>query len=192
MTSQEFKSFWESKYPEAFPIGHEFKSIYDKRWFRIHSLPESKRYADSEKEYQIIFDRQNQVIKDVLGEEEIILLFGLYTNDIMNENYQKIKEFSEFEKVETIELHKLRPEENEEMLHLDIFIKTTNWESNKRNKILKAIANDEIRMMLISEKKNRIINPYDGGLDIILESEEVRNSFKEKYNKWLSNHPEGL
>ncbi len=192
MNPQDFKSFWKSKYPEALPIGNELKSIYKKRWFRIHSLPESKRYAESETEYQIIFDRQNQLIKDVFGDEEIILLIGLYVNDLTNDNYKEIKEFSEFEKVETIELHKIRPEENEENFNLDIFIKRTNWKPNKRNEILKAIANDEIRMMLICPAKNRIINPYDGGLDIILETEEVKNSFKEKYTEWLSNHPKGL
>jgi len=63
-----FKSFWRAKYPEAYPIGYELKWLYSDRWFRIHSLPESKRYAETEEEYQIIFNRQNELITDLIGE----------------------------------------------------------------------------------------------------------------------------
>ena len=169
------------------------KSVYKDRWFRIHSLPESKRYAETEDEYQIIYQRQNEIISDVIGEnEEVVLSYGLYRDDQANNNYQEIVEFDEFEKVDTLELHKIRPEESEEELYLDIYANTTIWESNKRNEILKAIADNRIRMMIISFKKNRIISPYDGGVDLILESEEFRNKYRLKFQKWLSNHPKGL
>jgi len=193
MEQQEFKSLWKSKFPEAYPIGHELKWVYEDRWFRIHSLPESKRYAKTEEEYQIIFKRQNKIIGDLIGEnEEVILLFGLYRDDVINSNYAEIDEFIRFQKVDTLELHKIRPEENEEELYVDIFIKQTLWKSHQRNDILKAIADDKIRMMIIDTNKNRIINPYDGGVDLIVESEEVRDKYKEKYKMWLSRHPQGL
>lgn len=193
MKKQEFKSLWDTKFSEANPIGHELKSVYKDRWFRIHSLPESKRYAETEDEYQIIYQRQNKIISDLIGEyEEVVLSYGLYRDDQTNNNYKDIVEFGEFEKVDTIELHKIRPEESEEELYLDIYAKTTTWESNRRNEMLKAIADDQIRMMIISFKKKRIINPYDGGVDLILESREFRNKYKLKYEKWLSRHPKGF
>jgi len=144
-------------------------------------------------EYQIIYKRQNQIIQDILGDNpKVILSFGLYTDDITNSNYKEITEFGEFEKVDTLELHKINPEEYEDEYYYDVYIKETTWETNKRNDILKSIADDEIRMMIISFDKNRIINPYDGGMDIILESEIKRDIYKSKYKDWLSNHPEGL
>lgn len=193
MKQQEFKSLWKSKFPEAYPIGHELKSVYKNRWFRIHSLPESKRYAETEDEYQIIFQRQNEIIEDLVGNnEEIILSFGLYTDDITNSNYKEVNEFGEFEKVDSLELHKIKLDENKDEFYLDIYAKRTIWKSNQRNEILKAIANDEIRMMIIAPNQNRIINPYDGGVDLILESEEIRDKYKEKYKRWLSKHPQRL
>lgn len=193
MKEQKFKLLWKSTFPEAYPIGYELKEIYKKRWFRIHSLPESKRYADTEEEYQIIFHRQNTIVEDIIGEnEKVVLLFGLYNYDITNSNYRKIEEFCEFEQVDRLALHKIRPEEYEEELYLDVYAKRTVWKANQRNSILKAIADDEIRMMIISFKKKRIINPYDGGVDLILESEEIRDTYKKKYQKWLSKHPTGL
>lgn len=47
-------------------------------------------------------------------------------------------------------------------------------------------------MMIISFDKNRIVNPYDGGMDLILETTKERDYYKQKYRKLLSNHPEGL
>ena len=189
----EFVTKWKRNFPESYPIGYELKWIYGKRWFRIHSLPESKRYAENEEEYQIIYKRQNQIIQDLLGaNSKVILSFGLYTDDITNNNYEEITEFGEFEKVDTLELHKINPEEYEDEYYYDVYIKETTWEINKRNDILKSIADDEIKMMIISFDKNRIINPYDGGMDIILESEIKRDIYKSKYRDWLSNHPEGL
>ncbi len=192
MEKEEFKSLWKIKFPEAYPIGNELKWIYEKRWFRIHSLPDSKRYAETEKEYEIILKRQNEIIDDLIGDDEVILLYGLYRDDRSNSNYAKIAEFKDFQKADTIELHKIRPKENENELYLDIYVKHINWKSNERNEILRAIADDEIRMMIIYPKKNRIISPYDGGVDLILESEDVKNNYEEKCQKWSSKHPKGL
>ncbi len=154
MKKEEFKALWKSKFSEAYPIGYELKWVYENKWFRIHSLPESKRYIETGDEFQIICQRQNEIIGDLIGEnEEIVLSFGHYTDDVTNNNYKEINEFGEFEKVDTLELHKIRPKENEDEFYFDIYAKTTIWKSNKRNEILKAIADNEIRMMIISLTK---------------------------------------
>ena len=48
MTSEQFNTFWALNFADTIPIQHYFKHDYSDRWFRIHSLPESKRYADNE------------------------------------------------------------------------------------------------------------------------------------------------
>jgi len=193
MTESEFINYWNTEYPGTFPINHELKWIYQDRWFRIHSLPESKRYADSENELKIILDRQNQVIDDLIGEEtEVAISFGLYTNDITNENYRELNDFGEFRKVLTIDLHKEQPEEYEDEMYFDIFVKTEKWKKESRNDILKAIADDEIRAMFISPSSKCIIAPYDGGVDVIVDSTEKRDRLKVKYKNWLSDREDGM
>ncbi len=46
--------------------------------------------------------------------------------------------------------------------------------------------------MFLSESKKWIYAPYDGGADIVLQSEIERDEIKKKYVAWLSQHPEGL
>ena len=54
MTEKEFIDYWNKEYPKSLPINHELKWIYPDKWFRIHSLPLSKRYAESSDEYSFI------------------------------------------------------------------------------------------------------------------------------------------
>eukprot|EP01029_Cantina_marsupialis_P025320 TRINITY_DN6691_c0_g3_i2.p1 TRINITY_DN6691_c0_g3~~TRINITY_DN6691_c0_g3_i2.p1 ORF type:complete len:194 (-),score=6.83 TRINITY_DN6691_c0_g3_i2:304-885(-) len=193
MTEIEFIDYWSKEYPESFPIGHELKWVYEDRWFRIHSLPNSKRYADTEDEYKIILDRQNNLIEDLIGTGvEIAISFGLYTDDITNNNYKELTDYGEFRKVLTIHLHKERPEEYEDETYFDIYTKIESWKKNDHNEILRAIADDEIRAMIVCPSKQCIIAPYDGGIDIIVNSTEVRNKLKLKYKDWLSEREDGL
>ncbi len=194
MNAETFKIFWQTKYPEAYPVGHELKWTYPNRWFRIHSLPESKRYAESEKEYQILLKRQNELISDLVEKKAtLILLFPLYGQDDWTiDNYGKIIDYKKFLRVDTINLGALRPDIYEEEASCDIFVRVVSWEPNKFDAILKLIADDEIKMMFICPEKNLIITPYDGGVDIIMETSQLRDEMKAKYHKWLSKHPEGL
>lgn len=193
MSESEFIDYWNKEYPESFPINHELKWNYPDRWFRIHSLPESKRYADNEDEYKIILARQNKLINDLIGQEsEVVISFGLYSNDITNDNYKELTDFGEFLKVLTIDLHKERPEEYEDEMYFDIFVKTEKWESGKRDGVLKAIADDEVRAMFVSQSKKCVIAPYDGGVDVIVDSTEKRDRLKSKYKDWLSDREDGM
>lgn len=193
MQGTEFIKYWQTKYPEALPINHELKNDYPDRWLRVHSLPESKRYAENESEYQIILDRQNTLINDLLGNNaEIIILFGLYTADLSNDNYKELTDFGDFDMVQTISLHKERPNEYEDEIYFDIYIKSDQWIINSRNEILRAIADDEIRAMFICPSKDCIFAPYDGGMDIVVNSIEKRDELKLKYKDWLSKREDGL
>ncbi len=193
MTESDFINYWNKEYPKSLPINHELKLVYPDRWFRVHSLPESKRYAESADEYKIILDRQNQLIDDLLGEEtEVAISFGLYTNDITNENYKELTDFGEFQKVLTVDLQKERPEEYEDEMYFDIFVKIEFWKRESRNEILKAIADDEIRAMFVSVSKKCVIAPYDGGVDVIVDSTEKRDRLKAKYRDWLSDREDAI
>ena len=70
MTKEDFEINWNSTFPNTLPISHTFKIKYVNRWFRIHSLPKSKRYAENEKEWIILLKRQNQIITDLFVENK--------------------------------------------------------------------------------------------------------------------------
>jgi hypothetical protein len=59
---KDFLENWQRAYPETPPINYLFKSRLPKRWARIHSLPDAKRYPESNAEWDVLLKRQNAVI----------------------------------------------------------------------------------------------------------------------------------
>jgi hypothetical protein len=193
MNKEEFNTYWDANYPESNLIGHELRSIYSNRWFRIHSLPESKRYAESEDEYQLILDRQNKLISELIGENtEIIIASGLYEMELTDEISTELSEYGKFIKCRTIELHKIHPEEHEHDFFYDVYFRPDTWAWNSQNELLRNIADDEFRALFICPKSNCIVAPYDGGMDIIVDSQEKRDQLKVKYKDWLSKRADGM
>ena len=115
----------------------------------------------------------------------MFISFALYTNDPMNINYEKIKLFNQSNFLNKIDLNKKHPNYYEKGMYLNIYLKSDIWKSESKNAILKAIADDEIRAMFICPSKNRILAPYDGGVDIIVETTEIRLKFENDYKNWL-------
>lgn len=197
MTTEQFKIFWTTTYPDGILISHSFRHIYNDRWFRIHSLPKSKRYAENKKEWTLLFDRQNGIITDLLGNNsKFILVTGDYYYEGVKENYpiSKTKSISDiqFFPLEHINLHQQSPDEYEEgQVYRPLFSEQI-WAPNKFNDLLKEIADDELRAFFISKENNCIIAPYDGGIDVILKDSKTRDNFKEKYKNFLSARQDGL
>lgn len=76
---EELRSWWQSHYGANPPLGHILKQKIRKRWFRIHSLPQFKRYPETPDEYAITLERQIAVANEVLGVgSQCFLLVGRY------------------------------------------------------------------------------------------------------------------
>jgi hypothetical protein len=197
MTKEQFKLFWSIKYPQTIPIPHLFKHDYPERWFRIHSLPESKRYPDNDKEWEILYTRQNTIITDLLGDNSKILIVSGdhyhegYTELHKIEDVESIKQFL-FIPLDHIDLYKISREHYEPgQVYRPIFCNEV-WKRNKFNGILKDIAEDQLRAFFISIDHDTIVAPYDGGIDFVLKDSATRDSYKNKYQDWLSHRDDGL
>jgi len=196
MTQEDFNRFWILNYPDTVPISHLFKHDYMDRWFRIHSLPESKRYADNEEEWNILLKRQNEIITDLFGaDSKVILVTGEYnwgerTIHLVDEE-EVFRNYS-FSKLDNIYLYNLNPNDyNNGEVYRPAFAEIV-WMSNQHDKLLREIAKDNIRAFFVSFNKNIIVAPYDGGIDFVLKDSLTRDIFKNKYKAWLSFRKDGL
>jgi hypothetical protein len=198
MTKEEFNEFWAARYYNSIPISHVFKRDYPERWLRIHSLPQSKRYAEDEIEWEILLQRQNSIISDIFGENLQVLLITKVYSDKMGwesswiEKGRNVLKPYIFTKLEAIELYSRSSEFFEEDMFYTPEFAEVAWNVNQYNNLLKAIANDELRALFVSLEKNAIIAPYDGGMDIILKDVETKEYYRSKYSQWLSARSDGL
>lgn len=197
MTKGDFQNLWTLNYPDTVPISYLFKHDYSNRWFRIHSLPESKRYADNEYEWEILLSRQNEIISDLFGiETPIVIVTGEYNwgdnRQIHVIDEEEIFKPYSFVRLDNIKLNNIDPEQYDEPdIYRPAFAQTI-WKPNYHDKLLREIANDNTRAFFVSFDKNIIVAPYDGGLDFILKDNQTRDNYKEKYKQWLSEREDGL
>ena len=197
MTKEDFQNLWTLNYPDTVPISYLFKHDYSNRWFRIHSLPESKRYAENENEWEILLSRQNEIITDLFGlETPIIIVTGEYNwgdnRQIHITDEEEIFKSFSFVRLDNIEMNKIDPEQYDEPdIYRPAFAETV-WKQKYHDKLLREIANDNTRAFFVSFDKNIIVAPYDGGVDFILIDNQTRDNYKEKYKQWLSEREDGL
>jgi hypothetical protein len=197
MTSEQFNIFWNSNFDGIVPIPHYFKHVYEHRWFRIHSLPASKRYADNEHEWNILLNRQNNIITDLFGNNaNLLLITGEYNYNPPNNIYISKREaiFNKysFTFLNHINLHKLSPDKYDEGQTFKPAFSKIIWNLNNHDALLKAMANGEINAFFISPVNKFIVAPYEGGIDFILNNTATRDSYKQKYKQWLSERTDGL
>ncbi|MFC7384137.1 DUF3885 domain-containing protein [Sphaerisporangium rhizosphaerae] len=67
----ELSERWQANWLDCPPVGHELKRFHGSRWVRFHSLPESKRYADTPAEYEILPRRHNTVLSELFEGQEV-------------------------------------------------------------------------------------------------------------------------
>jgi hypothetical protein len=197
MTPEEFNKFWTLTYPATPPIQYLFRHNYADKWFRIHSLPQSKRYANSKQEWDILLARHNEIITDIIGDDEkVLLVTGDYNFNAPLEihiTHQDpiFKSFS-FTRANDIDLYELsRDEYGQGEVYRPAFAEIR-WRPRQYDVLLKAIADDELQAFFVSPASKRIAAPYDGGIDFILNDTKTRDIFKEKYNEWLSERQDGM
>lgn len=196
--SNSFQSQWDQFYPNNLPISHLLKHYFPQSWFRIHSLPESKRYANTPAEYELLLNRQNEIITDCLGDDaSIFIVSGHYFTFSRN-----IKAYDpafilayKFHLEQEINLTQANPEyydgEDKDHYFRPCSVKVA-WQANEHNDLLKKIADDEVRAFMISFEQNIIVAPYDGGIDFIIFDKTKRNALRDKYKDWLSPREDGL
>jgi len=197
MTAEQFNNFWTSTYPDTILIQHHFRHDFADRWFRIHSLPESKRYAEDDNEWGILLDRQNKIISDLLtGYSNFLLVTGEHTSEGYIELHpidevNSLKEIL-FISLAPIDLNKISPDEYDHGQFYTPKFSEQNWQPKKFDNLLKDIAEDKLRAFFVSVDKKLIIAPYDGGIDFILKDIKTRDFYKQKYSGWLSSRQDGL
>jgi hypothetical protein len=173
-----FSSFWMQRYPETPPINYFFKSRMPERWARIHSLPLSKRYADTVEEWDILLGRQNAVVDYLITQGTPVRVVIIY-----------IREDNPLFASYDIENIGVFIDRNEETVFQSFWFETT-WKTGCLDAMLRMIAVEDVRAFIVGP--DCLVAPYDGGVDVILTDTAARDAFKNHFTEWLSAHPHGL
>lgn len=197
--AEQIQNLWKQSFDDCPPVSYLFKHRMPDRWFRIHSLPESKRYAENEAEIRELLERQNTLLLDVIGDNsECFLISGNYADAPLKADIKSCPALEDFQLQQFTRISKqdFDPEElepDEEPVYLSLLYAEFILKSKSLNKILLCVADWKIvNFFVVNFEIQRIFAPYDGGVDVILKDSQERDEFKSKYKDWLSKHPGGL
>ena len=190
-----FDENWYRLRAGLFPIGYLLRRDGATHWLRFHSLPASKRYAETQDEWQILLSRQNELAKKVLGEEPCWLVQSHWvtpagTTDIADANdpFRATRELGL-----PFSFQFKDPQEGEDGTPWNVHARLSEWTAGKFDDLLRDIADERAGPTLwMSSTSGAIFAPYDGGVDLFLPSESTVASLVSARPDWLSSHPAGL
>lgn len=187
-----FEAYWQAKYPACPAIPYVLRDAYPERWVRFHSLPESKRYAENDAEYQIILHRHNAILDRLAKQDAQLLLISTEFDGTGIPTRADSPLVDLDSAARCIWTFKADPNDDENY-YRHLFMSEWQWKPGIFDPILRLVADWKIvDIMIVCADRNWICHPYDGGADFILPNQAQRDHLKSSFSDWLSSNPRGL
>lgn len=170
------------------PIGFCLRADHSQRWLRLHSLPQSKRYAETDVERTEVRRRAWAAASEVLptGAQVWLTVTGYSPQNAPSEVRLPSMPSLRFEPVAEFN-HRLLAEASV------VFAARTTWPHAHFGQVIDLIARDELRLVWLSSVSGEVFAPYDGGIDLILESAPRREALRRSFPAdWFSSREDGL
>ncbi|MFF4379769.1 hypothetical protein [Kitasatospora sp. NPDC001547] len=178
-------ALWERRWPGTEPVGYEIGRERDV-WVRFHSLPESKRYPDDEREYAIVLERHNTVLDELFAGAEVYVLTPRWTGSASVPRMRRDAKHWRTWLQSDDEVPEFRT-------YCHVFVERRQWRRGSLDGLLRRVADDrEGGVIITGTGMRRLYHPYDGGADVHLATTEERDRLRERHADWLSRHPGGL
>ena len=182
--------YWNRNFDQSRPLAHELRELYRKRWVRFHSLPDSKRYAETDSDWATLLERHNTLVDRLTDDGCQIEL--LTTN--WSSGRQPLSAPSEFLELDLPTIHWRSFAKNDDASNWwHLFHTQITWNYGTLDRVFRLVAENEIsNVMLVDPTDNWLIHPYDGGLDMILGSRTERDTMSSEFASWRSKRSDGL
>lgn len=76
---------WQRHWPDCPPVGYKLRTPHQDVWVRFHSLPGSKRYAETETEteaeYAVVLERYNTVLDELFAGGDVYVITPVWTSE---------------------------------------------------------------------------------------------------------------
>jgi hypothetical protein len=176
---------WERRWSGALPISWMLKLDLSETWVRFHSLPGSKRYADSDDEYEILLARHHQVLGELRdGSGRDLLLIRARAD--AGGRFSASKDFRLAARTTPLWQTFLdRDDSAGDPVRWYIFVDRIAPTREALDPLLRRIADDEDRAILTNDQLDWLYAPYDGGADVIVGTVNRRDQLRTLYTDWL-------
>ena len=181
--------YWQRNFAHEQPLAHELRERYRKRWVRFHSLPNSKRYPETDNEWATLLERHNLVV-DHLATDGCQLEL-LTTNWSAEQNSCHAP--SEILQLGLAADHWQSFTVGDPANWWHMYRSSVIWSLGSLDCVFRLVADHAIsNVMILDPDKDWLLHPYDGGLDVIHETRQDRNVICSAFGKWRPRGTGGL
>jgi len=157
-------------------------------------LPGSKRYPENESEYATVLMRHNCVLGELAGDGETVVLLttGYSETPEPMRPHPKLTAFDPFAVPwRTVAMHDT-DDNFGEPTYWHVFVSRWDWTPGLFDPLVRLVADDVVaNVMIVALDCRWLLHPYDGGMDVMLESSVARDWLKSRYPEWLSARSDG-
>jgi hypothetical protein len=178
-----FRDWWVQSFGSVAPLGWQLRREWPERWLRLHTLPDSKRYADNEAEHAEVRRRQLAVAEEVLGAGKPcwIVVPTYESSEIPS------RRFDELSGLDLTRAFSRSADVGE----VTFWAAHSTWQLAQFKEALRSISDDGLQALWAADDRS-IFAPYDGGIDVITQSVAILARLKVRFSAWRSPRPDGL
>jgi hypothetical protein len=194
MRKLELDTVWALNFGDAEPVAHLLRDRFNARWVRFHSLPESKRYPDTEEEMRMVLSRHNVVLSRLAHHDDALALLGTGYSDVASPTCSELaihKAIAEEAPWRSVPMHEIE-EDYEDPNYWHVFSASIPWFEGALDVAFRMVAVEAVANVMVLSPRGWLYHPYDGGADVILPSTNERDRLAKEFSAWLSPHPLGL
>lgn len=176
-----FEARFRSCFGATPPLGYCLRADHATRWLRLHSLPASKRYADTDAERAEVRHRAFTAAAAVLRDA-----IWIVTPAYELETVRRLAPGLTFTPAGRYE-HPLLDEP------LDAHAAPTPWPHPDSAALVDEIASDATRALWFCAATGEVFAPYDGGIDLLAATPARAAALRATFPPdWFSRRPDGL
>lgn len=183
-------TWWQSHFGDFAPRGHVLRSALGDRWVRFHSLPESKRYAESEGEYREIQQRHLAIASALFTAGEPLYVFRAHEAEARLRGKARHQLAGrQFREAVALLPAAIRSDEEDRFF---VRALVSRWKPDFFEDAIRLLADwREAGISFVSPGTRNILCPYDGGMDIFTFS-IAPEDLCTRFAAWRSNRPDGM
>jgi hypothetical protein len=184
---------WEESFPKCEPVAHLLRERFRPRWVRFHSLPESKRYPEDEEEMLTVLARHNAILGELLGQESRVILLTTGYSDSAEPSPRSPELLTIDPTAMPWRVVPEQSEPNQDEGYWYVAASEWTWQPGTFDPLVRLVAEYRIaNVMMVHPACRWMLHPYDGGMDVILESNAARQRLKLAHREWLSGRADGM
>ena len=185
--------WWQEAVGPVAPVGHVLRRFFADRWVRFHSLPDSKRYAETSEEYEELVRRHLTITNELFdpGEEIFIFCSDWRDPESGRANLQQVLEAAPSEKLVDLLANPgvVSPEDDD--FH-SVRASVATWQPAFFENIVQAAADEKVwGLCFASPGSQSVYCTHDGGMDVFA-SPDLCVSIAAKFSDWKSSREHGL